>query len=128
MAWHCNRAGSTHWNREMGMSRTIAVVSTLAVMALVAVPIALDREGRDSRPGADQATRAVYRGGWDGNGPDMSGAVGEGQATRVLYRGGWDGNGPDARGTWVSETSQLDFLVVQTIELPDGEVIGVAKD
>jgi hypothetical protein len=87
----------------MGMSRTIAVVSTLAVMALVAVPIALDREGRDSRPGADQATRAVYR-------------------------GGWDGNGPDARGTWVSETSQLDFLVVQTIELPDGELIGLAKD
>jgi hypothetical protein len=110
------------------MSRTIAVVSALAVVAAVAVPVALDREGRDSRPGADRETGVVYRGGWDGNGPDMSGVVGESQGTRVLYRGGWDGNGPDARGTWVSDTSQLDFFVLQTIELPDGELIGVAKD
>ncbi len=118
------------------MSRKIAVVSALAVMALAALPTALDgdHEGRDSGPRADQATRTVYRGGWDGNGPDLFGAVEEDRDPHVLYRvgrGGWDGNGPDALGTRLAETTaagNLDRLVLQAIELPNGELIAVAKD
>jgi hypothetical protein len=135
MAWRCDRAGSAHQNREMGsMSRTIVVVSALAVTALAALPTALDGEGRDSGPRADQATRTVYRGGWDGNGPDLFGTVEEDRDPHVLYRvgrGGWDGNGPDALGARLAETTaagDLDRLVLQAVELPNGELIGVAKD
>src|SRR5258705_5388027 len=105
MAWRCDRAGSAHQNREMGrMSRTIAVVSALVVTALAALPTALDgdHEGRDSGPRADQATRTVYRGGWDGNGPDLFGTVEEDRDPHVLYpvgRGGWGGKRPGALGT-----------------------------
>lgn len=118
------------------MSKTIAVISALAVMVLAALPTARnsDRDGGDSGLRADQAPGTVYRGGWDRNGPDLFGVVEEDRNPQVLHRvgrGGWDGNGPDAFGNRLAQPTaagNLDRLTLQAIELPNGELIGVAKD
>lgn len=141
------------------MSKKIAVLPFLVAVTLTPLPFALDRtdDGRESSTAVDQGTAETLnhsRGGWDHNGPDMSGMVDASQDVRVLYRGGWDGNGPDEhgvltensgdpvlyRGGWdyngpesagaepqTNSTNGLDMLVVQAIELPSGDVIGSTK-
>lgn len=141
------------------MSKKTAVLPFLVAVTLTPLPFALDRtdDGRESSTAVDQGTAETLnhsRGGWDHNGPDMSGMVDASQDVRVLYRGGWDGNGPDEhgvltensgdpvlyRGGWdyngpesagaepqTNSTNGLDMLVVQAIELPSGDVIGSTK-
>ena len=85
------------------MSKKIAVLPFLVAVTLTPLPFALDRtdDGRESSTAVDQGTAETLnhsRGGWDHNGPDMSGMVDASQDVRVLYRGGWDRNGPDMSG------------------------------
>jgi len=113
------------------MSKTVAVALALAVVALTAPAMALDRdhEDRGTRLQNDRDTRIVYlsRGGCDGNGPDLFGTAEEDRGTRLLYRsgrGGWDANGPDSSGAEIN----LEGLVLEAIELPDDERSGAAQD
>lgn len=96
------------------MSKATVALSVLAALAVTVLPNDLGgRDGRDPRGGQG----AVYRGGWDGNGPDLIGLADD---ARTLYRGGWDRNGPDAVGGAAPDLSRL---TLEAIELPDGQVI-----
>lgn len=127
------------------MSRTMIGLSAAALAALtvVVLPMAPAGDGDADDPVAEQAG-TVHRGGWDRNGPDLTGMVDEGN---TYYRGGWDGNGPDLngmvdeggtyyRGGWdhngpdAAGGAALDLgrLTLQAIELPDGQVIDAATN
>ena len=115
------------------MSKTVAIGMALAVIALTAPTMALDRdhEDRGTRLQDNRGTRTVYlsRGGWDGNGPDMFGTVEEDRGTRMMYRsgrGGWDANGPGLSGQ--SAAIDLGSVVIEAIELPGGERLSVTQD
>ena len=118
------------------ISKTLAIASALAVLAVTAAAMASDRdhEDRGTRLQGGQSTSVMFlhRGGWDGNGPAMFGTVEEERGTRVMYRtgrGGWDANGPDSAGALTTSSEvNLDSLVVEAIELPGGELLGAVRD
>lgn len=111
------------------MSRTFAIASAFAAIALAAPAMASERDHdeRGARLQDERGARILLRGGWDGNGPGMFGTVEEDRGTRLLYRGGrggWDANGPDSIGAEIN----LEGLVLEAIELPDGKRLGAALD
>jgi hypothetical protein len=115
------------------ISKTLAIASALAVIAITAAAMASDRdhEDRGTRLQTGQPVLVLQRGGWDGNGPDMFGTFDEERGTRVMYRtgrGGWDANGPDSAGALTSSEVNLDSLVLEAVELPGGKLLGAVRD
>jgi len=119
------------------ISKTLAIASALAVLAVTAAAMASDRdhEDRGTRLQANRGAGVLFaqRGGWDGNGPAMFGTVQDDRGTRVMYRtgrGGWDANGPDSVGTASAPTTEidLDVLVLDAVELPGGTLLGSVRD
>lgn len=114
------------------ISKTLAMASALAVLAVTAAAMASDRdhEDRGTRLQANRGADVLFaqRGGWDGNGPAIFGTVQDDRGTRVMYRtgrGGWDANGPDSTG---AAEIDLDALVLDAVELPSGKLLGSVRD
>jgi len=118
------------------ISKTLAIASAIAVLAVTAAAMASDRDHKDRgtrlQGGQNASVMFLQRGGWDGNGPDMFGTVEEERGTRVMYRtgrGGWDANGPDSAGALTTSSEvNLDSLVLEAIELPGGKLLGAVRD
>lgn len=108
------------------MLKKVLFLSAVAVLAM-SLPASAGGPGGDDR---GTRTEVLQRGGWDGNGPDLTGAIADDRGTRLYRRGGWDANGPETAGV-ADDAPQAELslqgLRVESIELPEAQTQSVMK-
>lgn len=103
----------------------------IAATVLPAMMLMLGSSQADNEAGRQAPSElSFFGGGWDANGPALSGAVapdGAGAApnadeavVNAPQRGGWDGNGPDASGAVAPADVELDLdrLMAEAVTPP----------